>query len=176
MSSSHPLVELARRTVEEYVRHRRTLDPPSPLPPEIQQPAGAFVTLHWRGQLRGCIGTLHPTRDSVAEEVIHNAISAASRDPRFDPVRANELADLEIKVDVLGEPEPVTSEDELDPKRFGLIVQSQRQPWKRGVLLPDLPGIDSVDKQVYWTRVHKAGISDPDEPVEMYRFEVTRYQ
>jgi AmmeMemoRadiSam system protein A len=176
MSPSHPLVQLARRTVEEYVRQGRIPDPPSQLPPDMRQPAAAFVTLYHRGQLRGCIGTLHPTRETVAEEVIQNAISAASRDPRFEPVQAEELEDLEVKVDVLGEPERVASEEDLDPKRYGLIVQSKRDPLRRGVLLPDLPGIDTVEKQVYWTRVHKAHISDPDEPVEMHRFEVVRYQ
>ncbi len=107
--------------------------------------------------------------------MIQNAISAATRDPRFPPVRRSELADLEVKVDVLCEPEPVSSLDELDPKRYGLIVQSLKHPWKRGLLLPDLEGIDTVEKQVYWTRYHKAGITDPDEPVQMFRFEVRRY-
>jgi len=90
-------------------------------------------------------------------------------------VRPDELPDLEIKVDVLTPPEPVHSLDELDPKRYGLIVQSLKHPWKRGLLLPDLPGINTVEEQVYWTRVHKAGITDPDEPVQMFRFEVKRY-
>jgi AMMECR1 domain-containing protein len=82
---------------------------------------------------------------------------------------------LEIKVDVLSEPEPVDSEAELDPKRYGLIIQSKSHPRRRGLLLPNLDGIDSVEQQVHWTRVHKAGITDPDEPVQMLRFEVTRY-
>ena len=111
----------------------------------------------------------------MAKEVIQNAVSAATRDPRFPPIRSNELADLEIKVDVLGEPEPVSSPDELDPKRYGLIVQSLTHSWKRGLLLPDLEGIDTVEKQVYWTRYHKAGITDPREPVQMFRFEVQRH-
>jgi AMMECR1 domain-containing protein len=111
----------------------------------------------------------------VAEEVIMNAISAATRDPRFQPIHSGELDDLEIKVDVLGEPEPVSSLDELDPKRFGLIVQSELNPRKRGLLLPDLQGIDTVEDQVYHTRYFKAHITDPDEPVRMFRFEVKRY-
>lgn len=175
MSASHPLVQLARRSIESYVRDRKEIDPPEELTAEMHQKAGAFVTIHRHGQLRGCIGTIQPTYATTAEEVIHNAISAATRDPRFPPVRSDELADLEIKVDVLREPEPVDSAEELDPKRYGLIVQSTRQPWKRGLLLPNLEGIDTVEKQVYWTRYHKAGITDPDEPVEMKRFEVIRY-
>ena len=175
MTGSHPLVQLARRTIEAYIRQGKQIDPPRELSPEMRQQAGAFVTLHRQGQLRGCIGTIQPTQANLAEEVIHNAISAATRDPRFPPLRSEELDDLEVKVDVLKEPEAVDSLDELDPKRYGLIVQSVAQPWKRGLLLPNLEGIDTVEKQVYWTRYHKAGITDPNEPVQMHRFEVVRY-
>ena len=174
MVVSHPLVDLARRTIEAFVRNGREAEPPENLTPEMQRRAGAFVTLHHRGQLRGCIGTIEPICENVANEVIRNAISAATRDPRFPPHTTHELADREVKVDVLGEPTLVSSSDELDPKRYGLIVQSVREPWKRGVLLPDLEGIESVEKQIFWTRHHKAGITDPDEPVQMFRFEVMR--
>jgi AmmeMemoRadiSam system protein A len=175
MAESHPLVEMARRTIELYVTKGKQLDPPKDLAPEMRRRAGAFVTIHRRGLLRGCIGTIQPSCDSVAEEVIQNAISAATRDPRFPPLSRGELEDLEVKVDVLGEPELVDSLDQLDPRRYGLIVQSVSHTWKRGLLLPDLQGIDTVEKQVYWTRHHKAGITDPDEPVKMFRFEVVRY-
>lgn len=175
MAIYHPLVELARRSIDSYVRHKVQIDAPPDLPPEFKRPAGAFVTIRRHGLLRGCIGTIQPACESVAEEVICNAISSATKDPRFPPLRLDELEDLEVKVDVLQEPEPVESEDELDPKRYGLIVQSDSQPWRRGLLLPDLDGIDTVEKQVYWTRVHKAGITDPDESVQMFRFEVRRY-
>ena len=175
MLTSHPLVQLARKTIETYVREGRVISPPEELTPEMKERAGVFVSIHKHGQLRGCIGTIEPTQDNVAQEVIQNAISAATRDPRFPPVRPEELPDLEIKVDVLSKPEPIESTAELDPKRYGLIVQSKRYPWKRGLLLPDLPGIKTVEEQVYWTRVHKAGIVDPDEPVQMFRFEVKRY-
>jgi AmmeMemoRadiSam system protein A len=174
MSKSHPLVELARQTIEQYILYGKEIEPPQALTDEMRRPAGAFVTLHRHGQLRGCIGTISPMQDTVAEEVIHNAISAATRDPRFPPLARAELADLDVKVDVLAKPEPVHSLDELDPKRYGLIVQSLTHPWKRGLLLPDLEGIDTVEKQVYWTRYHKAGITDPNEPVDMQRFEVIR--
>jgi AmmeMemoRadiSam system protein A len=175
MNEAHPLVQLARRTIETYVRTGKQIDPPDELSPEMQLQAGAFVTIHRQGQLRGCIGTIEPRRENVTEEVIHNAISAATLDPRFSPVRPDELEELEIKVDVLSEPEPIDSEDELDTKRYGLIVQSLSDPRKRGLLLPNLEGIDTVEKQVYWTRRHKAQITDPDEPVQMFRFEVIRY-
>jgi AmmeMemoRadiSam system protein A len=141
----------------------------------MRRQAGAFVTIRRQGQLRGCIGTIQPVCENVAEEVVQNAISSASKDPRFPPLGRGELEGLEVKVDVLGEPEPVDSLEQLDPRRYGLIVQSISQPWKRGLLLPDLEGIDTVEKQVYWTRHHKAGITDPDEPVQMFRFEVMRY-
>jgi AmmeMemoRadiSam system protein A len=174
MKDSHPLVQLARKTVESYVRDGRTIDPPQELTPEMQGRAGVFVSLHQkRGNqdiLRGCIGTIEPSKANVALEVIHNAISAATRDPRFPPVRPNELDSLDIKVDVLTEPEPIRSPDELDPKRYGVIVRSG---WRRGLLLPDLEGVDTVEYQVEIAR-NKAGIGS-DEPFELYRFEVKRY-
>jgi len=138
----------------------------------MEKQAGTFVSIHKHGMLRGCIGTIEPTQANVALEVIQNAISAAIHDPRFPPIRPEELADLDIKVDVLGEPEPVESMDELDPRRYGVIVQSARD-WRKGLLLPDLEGVDTVEYQVDIAR-RKAGIW-PDEPIKLYRFEVVRY-
>ncbi|MBN1584087.1 MAG: AmmeMemoRadiSam system protein A [Anaerolineae bacterium] len=173
MKESHPLVQLARHTVETFVRQGRTLDPPDNLSPEMQQRAGTFVSLHDRfGQLRGCIGTILPVQTNVAQEIIQNAISAATRDPRFSPVRPDELDDLDVKVDVLTTPEPISGPEELDPKRYGVIVQDV-QGWRRGLLLPDLDGVDTVDYQVDIAR-RKAGIGS-DEPVKLERFEVIRY-
>jgi AmmeMemoRadiSam system protein A len=177
MSNPHPLVKLARETIEEYVRNRRV--PPSPpedeLSPEMKQQGGVFVSIKKKGQLRGCIGTIEPRQTSVAEEVIQNAVSAATRDPRFPPIGPGELKDLQISVDVLTAPEPIDSVDQLDPKRYGLIVQSLANPLKRGLLLPDLPSIRTAQEQFHHTRVYKAGIADEDEPIQMYRFEVVRY-
>ena len=175
MTESHPLVVLARRAIHRFVRHGEQLEPPDQLPDELKRPAGAFVTIRRQGNLRGCIGTTQPTCSTVAEEVIRNAISAATHDYRFSPVTVDELGGLDVKVDVLSEMEPVEDLDQLDPKRYGLLVESQNNPRKRGLLLPDLDGIDTVEDQVHWTRYHKAGITDPDEPVQMYRFEVIRY-
>ena len=175
MTESHPLVVLARRAIERFVRYGERIEPPDELPSELERRAGAFVTIRRQGTLRGCIGTTQPTCSTVAEEVIQNAISAATRDYRFRPVTVDELASLDVKVDVLSEMEPVQRRDQLDPKRYGLLVQSEVDPRRRGLLLPDLDGIDTVDDQVHWTRYHKAGITDPDEPVQMYRFEVIRY-
>ncbi len=168
---AHPLVELARKTIENYVREKRTIEPPEELVPEMQGRAGAFVSLHdRRGNLRGCIGTIEPQRPTLAQEVIQNAISAATRDPRFPPVQPEELEDLDVKVDVLTEPEPIDSMDQLDPKRYGVIVESG---WRRGLLLPDLEGVDTVEYQVD-IAMRKAGIR-PGESMQLYRFEVKRY-
>lgn len=166
----HPLVQLARNTIERYVRTGHTLSPPQELIPEMKQRAGAFVSLHKHGALRGCIGTIEPRSPNIAREVIENAISAATRDPRFPPVQPAELDDLEISVDVLHPPEPIESMDQLDPQRYGVIVESG---WRRGLLLPNLEGVDTVEYQVSIAR-RKAGIG-PDEPVQLYRFEVKRY-
>ena len=166
----HPLVELAWDTIVHYVREQETILPPEQLTPEMEQEAGTFVSLHKHGALRGCIGTFEPTSRNVAQEVIRNAISAATRDPRFPPVQASELDDLEISVDVLSPSELVDSVAELDPKRYGVIVQSG---WRRGLLLPDLEGVDTAEDQIAIAR-RKAGIG-LHEPVQLYRFEVKRY-
>ena len=147
------------------------MDSPEDLPEALTgQRAGAFVSIHRQGRLRGCIGTIAPTRSSLAEEIIHNAISAASRDPRFDPIRADELKWLEINVDVLGEPEAIVSAAELDVKRYGVIVTKGH---RRGLLLPDLEGVDTVRQQVEIAK-QKAGIG-PKEKVDLERFEVVRH-
>ncbi len=169
--STNPLVQLAREAIEAYVRQRQRLQPPAELTPEMQERAGVFVSLHKHGELRGCIGTFEPTQPNVAQEIIRNAISSATQDPRFPPVQPNELGDLEISVDVLSPPEPVQSLAELDPKRYGVIVESG---WRRGLLLPDLEGVDTVEYQVDIAR-RKAGIGR-DEPVQLYRFSVRRFQ
>ena len=172
----HPFVELARAAIEAYVRERKHLKPPRPLSPEMQARAGAFVSLHLpNGELRGCIGTIEPARDNLTEEIIENAISAATRDPRFPPMTPAELDALDISVDVLTEPTPIDSIRDQDPKRHGLIVQSLKSSWKRGLLLPDLEEIDTAEKQLHYTRVYKADITNPAEPVQLYRFEVKRY-
>ena len=166
----HPLVRLAKETIESYVRDR-TIPRPKELTPEMVERAGVFVSLKVGGMLRGCIGTYEPTKANVAEEVVENAISSATRDPRFPPVSAGELADLDYSVDVLTAPEPVESEAELDPKRYGLIVE---RGGRKGLLLPDLEGVDSVARQIEICR-SKAGIM-PHQPVQLYRFEVKRYR
>ncbi len=167
------LVRLARKAIEAWVKEGRIINPDEcPLQGnEVTRRAGAFVSLKKQGKLRGCIGTISPTRKSLAEEVISNAISSCSRDPRFPPVSSDELEELEISVDVLEEPEPVNSLEELDPRKFGVIVRSGPRV---GLLLPDLEGVDSVEEQIRIAKM-KAGIAQ-GEQVEIQRFRVNRYK
>ena len=167
----HPLVKLAKATVESYVKEGKVITPPDELTPEMEETAGVFVSLHKMDELRGCIGTFEPTTENVAEEIINNAISSATRDPRFPAVAPEELGQLSYSVDVLTTPEPVASKKQLDPKKYGVIVE---RGFQRGLLLPDLEGVDSVDYQINICR-QKAGIG-PGEPVNLYRFEVKRYK
>ncbi len=170
--SENAYTALAMASLRHYLETGKTLKTPENLPAEmLSRKASTFVTLHKFGQLRGCIGTISPIRRSIAEEIIHNAISSGTADPRFPAVKINELADLTISVDVLAEPEPIQSSDQLDIKRYGVIVSSG---FRRGLLLPNLDGISSVAEQVAIAR-RKAGIS-ADEPVQLERFEVVRYE
>ncbi|HHW41164.1 MAG TPA: AmmeMemoRadiSam system protein A [Syntrophomonadaceae bacterium] len=166
-----PFVRLARASIEHYLRTHKLLPVPDPLPAGMEGKAGVFVSLKKHGQLRGCIGTIEPVQENIAAEIIHNAVSAAVQDPRFWPVELKEVPELKISVDVLTPPEPVASEKDLDPKRYGVIVRSKG---RTGLLLPNLEGINTVTEQVAIAR-QKAGIR-PDEPVELERFEVIRYE
>ena len=166
-----PYVRLARETVETYVREGRTPEVPEWVTPEMKNSrAGVFVSIHKDGMLRGCIGTFLPTRECVAREIISNAVSASTRDPRFDPVRPDELQWLEINVDVLSRPERIESTAELDVKKYGVIVSSGS---RRGLLLPDLDGVDTVEEQVDIAR-RKGGIP-AGAPLTLERFEVVRH-
>lgn len=164
-------VRLARKVIETYVRTGKKPELPAGLPEEMRHGrAGVFVSIKKAGQLRGCIGTIQAVRGSIAEEIVENAVSASVRDPRFTPVREEELAQLSISVDVLGELEPVASLAQLDVKRYGVVVTKGR---RRGLLLPNLEGVDTVEQQVA-IAMEKAGIGS-DETVELERFEVVRH-
>ncbi len=168
---SDAYVKLARASVESWVRDRKQISVPEDLPAEmLTKRAGTFVSLHENGRLRGCIGTIASTQNNIAEEIVQNAISACSRDPRFSPVRADELASLEISVDVLGEMETIASPAQLDVKRYGVVVS---HGYKRGLLLPNLDGVDTVEEQIRIAR-QKGGIRE-DEPYSLQRFEVVRH-
>ena len=171
-AAEDPWVKLARLSLETFVRTGKRLNTlPDGLPDEMTtRSAGAFVSLHAHGQLRGCIGTAGPTTGNVAWEIVQNAVSACSRDPRFVPVRVDELDSLEYSVDVLGEPEAISSPAELDVKRYGVIVSCGG---RRGLLLPDLEGVDTVEQQIDIAR-QKGGISSR-EKYTLERFEVVRH-
>jgi AmmeMemoRadiSam system protein A/AmmeMemoRadiSam system protein B len=167
---SCPYRSLARHALESRVRGIAPSLPPD-LPPKLtDRQAGAFVSLHIGGQLRGCIGTIAPTCDNLALEIMQNAVSAGLRDNRFDPVAPDELPHLRYKVDILSAPESISGPDELDVRRYGVIVTSG---YRRGLLLPNLDGITSVAQQLSIAR-QKAGIGEA-APVTMERFEVVRY-
>lgn len=179
LQSVHPLVALAHRTVDEYVRYgqRLTLSNADPLTTELREccagQAATFVSIHKKdGNLRGCIGTFMPLHETIAEEVIENAIGSASRDPRFYPVQEWELDELAISVDVLSAPEAIASPRELDPQIYGVIVLD-REGKRRGLLLPMLEQVTSAEQQVQIAR-QKAFIG-PEEPVQLLRFRVQRY-
>ena len=164
-------VRLARESAEYFLKNDREMKLPSWVPEELLRArAGAFVSVHKFGALRGCIGTIAATKENLALEIIHNAVSAVSEDPRFEPVSEDELKYLDINVDVLGEAEKISSPDQLDVKKYGVIVQSG---YKRGLLLPDLDGVDTVEQQISIAK-RKGGI-DPDEDVDLFRFEVVRH-
>ena len=167
----HRIVELAKQTIEEYVRTGKTISPPRDLSPQLAARAGVFVSLKKKGNLRGCIGTFEPMAATVAEEVVKNAIAAATQDPRFHAVEKDELAELEYSVDVLSAPEKITNIKDLDPKEYGIIVV---QGMRQGLLLPDLAGVDTIEEQLRITKM-KAGIWT-DENLEIFRFAVTRYR
>jgi len=166
-----PPVALARAAVEAYIREGKILNPPDSLTPEMKEKAGVFVSIHKGDSLRGCIGTFDPERANVAGEIIRNAIMSATSDPRFHAVRPDELKYLSYSVDVLTTPEPVDDKSQLDTKRYGVIVE---HGFRRGLLLPDLEGVDDVEHQIDICR-QKAGIT-PDEDINLYRFEVKRYK
>lgn len=170
--NGHPLVALARQAIEAYVREGRVVSPPAPSEGETRR-AGAFVSLHLPdGSLRGCIGTTEPVRETVEEEVVVNAISAATRDPRFYPVGEQELAGLGISVDVLGPAEEVEGLDAMDPARYGMIVRSM--DGRQALLLPDLEGVDSAEQQLRIT-CRKGSIDPDDDQYRIFRFEVERH-
>ena len=164
-------VKLARMSLETFVKTGKRADVPKDLPPELLGlRAGAFVSLKKDGMLRGCIGTILPVTESLGAEIVRNAVSACSEDPRFNPVTEDELDSLVYSVDVLSLPEPIDSDEMLDPKRYGVIVESNG---RRGLLLPDLAGVDTVAEQLS-IACRKGGI-DPEGPVKLWRFEVTRH-
>lgn len=170
INKSDYYVKLARKSIEYYLKNKKLMKPPRNLPEDmITKRHGVFVSLKKFGDLRGCIGTFLPTTQSVAQEIINNAVEAAFRDPRFAPLEEKELIDLDISVDILSEPIKSNIED-LDPKIYGIIVSQGR---KRGLLLPNLSGVNTVDEQIN-IACQKAGIN-PETHFDLERFTVERH-
>ena len=168
----HPFITLARAAIETYLATGEIIKPPEPLPAELAGEGAVFVSLHLaNGLLRGCRGTIVPTEPNLALAIIKTAIASATDDPRFVPMTLAETEGLDIKVDVLSPLEPVSDIDELDEKKYGVLIQSGP---RRALLLPDIAAVDSVPRQLELVR-KKAGLGR-DEPAELYRFTVTRYQ
>lgn len=179
---------LAREAVETYIKEEKVISPPENLPKEYSRKAGVFITIIKDKQLRGCIGTYLPTKENIAEEIIRNAISAAVEDYRFSPIQKEELPSLTYSVYILGEPELVKdikhdptkfSEEKLrraglNPKKFGIIVKTADIPLRSGLLLPDLEGIDTSEKQIT-IACQKGGIDIQKETIIVYRFTVEKY-
>lgn len=187
----HPLISLAKEAVEKYIKEEKVISVPFDLPKEfLTKRAGTFVTIEKNGELRGCIGTYLPTRINIAEEVIYNAIAAATEDWRFGPVRIEELPYLSYTVYILTEPKPVKDIKELDPKKYGIIVKTVPLVFsnqkidisffknvisKTGLLLPDLDEVDSVEKQIA-IACQKGGIDPKKEKFFIYKFTVEKFQ
>lgn len=167
----HALTELAMAAIREYIINKKIISSPTEIIPEMKERRGVFVSLKKRGRLRGCIGTYMPSRGNVAEEIIQNSISAATRDPRFRPVAEEEMDEIDCSVDILSGYERVTEIEDLDPRKYGVIVQAGI---RRGLLLPDLDGIDTAEMQIMIAK-EKAGIL-PEELIDIFRFEVKRYR
>jgi len=186
----NPLVLLVKQAVENYVKEGKIISPSADLPEEFfKKRAGTFVTIERVGELRGCIGTYLPTRINVAEEIIRNAIAAATEDYRFGPIQKEELSSLSYTVYILSYPEPVKNIKTLDPKKFGVIVKTgpftfpnEKEvvfdgvvPYKTGLLLPNLEGVDTIEKQIS-IACQKGGIDPEREKIFIYRFTVEKHQ
>lgn len=168
----HPFIALAHQAIATYLKTGQIISPPAPLPDNMAQPNPLFVSLHAaNGALRGCRGTLSPTQSNLAEIIIQTAIASAVDDPRFAPMRPEELEGLDVKIDLLSPLEPVSDINELNERIYGVLIQAGQ---RRGLLLPDIPMVDSVPRQLDLVR-RKAGLS-PQEPAQLYRFTVTRYE
>ena len=186
----HPLVFLAKQTVETFIKEGKIISPPNDLPKEfLERKAGTFVTIEKNGDLRGCIGTYLPTRENIAEEIIHNAVAAATEDYRFGPIQEKELSSLSYTVYILSEPELVKDLKELEPKKYGIIIKTMpitrhngadvvfngHFVAKTGLLLPDLEGVDTIEKQIS-IACQKGGIDPLREKILIYKFTVEKYQ
>lgn len=188
----NPHCKLAQQAVESYIKKEEEAPDISDLPtdelPEklLKEKGGVFVTIKKKGGLRGCIGTTKPSQENLAKEIVFNAIAAATRDPRFDPAKEEELDQLHYTVYILHEPKKINEMKQLDPKNYGLIVKAypkgkehrtlkQEEPQKKGLLLPDLEGIDTPHEQLDAV-CEKSGIDPEKQALELFRFRAEKYE
>jgi len=172
---TNPYISLAKSAVETYIKKKKVIKVPDDLLEEmISKKAGTFVTIKKNGDLRGCIGTYLPTKESIAEEIIQNAITAATEDYRFGPVQKQELPYLTYSIYILEKPELVKDIKELDPKKYGIIVKTLNHPLKSALLLPGLDGINTVEQQILVT-CQKGGIDPAKEKTVIYKFKVKEH-
>jgi len=183
-------VSLAKLAVETFIKEGKIIAPPENLPKEfLEKQAGTFVTIEKQGELKGCIGTYLPTRENIAEEIIYNAIAAATEDYRFEPIKKEELNQLSYTVYVLYSPQLIKDLKELDPRKYGIIVKTAPITYpngtdvvfnghfvsKTGLLLPDLEGVDTIEKQIA-IACQKGGINPLKEKIFIYKFTVDKYE
>lgn len=170
MPSPHPLVQLARDAIQHHLSFSKPLTLSPHLKSTYPNPTGVFITLFENDKLRGCIGSLKPQTKSLAEEVARNAVLAATKDPRFNPVVLHEIDKLAIQIEIVTPPEPIDDPSGLNPEVDGLIVRSGK---KQGVLLPGIEGVDTVEQQIKICR--SKGEIKPNDPVTYYRFRVEHH-
>ena len=170
---THPYVKLAVQAVHYFLSEGKPMPCPSPVPDGMNDQSGTFVSIKKKTnrELRGCIGTVIPNQDNLAKEIIHNAVNAATRDPRFKSIKIEELDQLLFSVDVLTPLEPIENPEQLNPKKYGLSIKYEGH---QGILLPNLEGIDTVQRQI--DLCLKKGTIPKDASFKMYRFEVERYR
>ncbi len=172
-----PYIKLAKETIKHYLLTKKIIDIPKDLPADLlAKRSGVFICFKNKGELRGCIGTFMPVYENIAEEIIQNTISAATSDPRFLPIQADELKFIKITIDILSEPIEIQDEDinQLDPKKFGIVVKSE-DGYRTGLLLPDLEGVDTIAQQVS-IACQKAGIDEYTENFTVLKFTVERHE
>ncbi|MDI6778143.1 MAG: AmmeMemoRadiSam system protein A [Patescibacteria group bacterium] len=167
-------VKLAREAIENYIHYGKVIGAPSDLPPDFyENKCGVFVSIHNGKELRGCIGTYLPAHKNLAEEIILNAVAACSRDSRFSPITVEELPALSVEISLLSVPESISSLDELDPKKYGVVVKCF--DGRCGLLLPDIEGVDSTEQQIL-IACQKGGINlKADADAEIYKFQVNKF-
>jgi len=172
----HTLIVLVKKIVEAYIKEEKIIKAEDNLIKEFsEKKAGVFITIEKNKNLRGCIGTYLPTKNNIIEEIIQNTISAATEDYRFDPIQEDELPFLSYTVSILEKPELIKNRKELNPKEYGIIIKTLNYPPKSALLLPDLEGIDTIEKQISIT-CQKGNIDQLKEEIIIYKFRIKKYE